>query len=361
MSDQTTGPVCLEPGIYIGLPEEDYFAQRALGSTDLKALYLDAESWWWDHHPNSALRKEETPESLARRADSRRIGSATHACLLEGLEAYEARFAVKPEKADHPEALDTIEQMKAWLGERGLKLSGSKLALMDRILEADPEATFWNGIVDRALAGRQVMYRNEDLRIRLMRRIIENDRALSEELAHGVSEVSVLWQDPTTKMMHRARFDRATLRGPWDLKTFTRRRNITPKTGALRRAQDEGWHIQAASYWEAWDLMPELPVFGGTAAEREMVERIQTNIAAGFGSSSFGWLFCPVNGAPSPLPLRLKRSGLITVEGEKRVKEAKENYVAWTRIYGTDDPWIEVAGVQDIEDEEEGYGFWRAA
>lgn len=361
MSDQATGQVCLEPGIYINLPEEDYFAADALGSTDLKALFLDAESWWWEHHPNSPLKTNETPEMLRRRKDARRIGSATHACLLEGVEAYESRFAVAPEQEDYPDALVTVDQMKSWLEQHGQSKTGNKAALAHRIMKADPTVQIWDCIVESALDGRQVMYRGEDLRIRLMRRVIENDAELSRELGHGISEVSVFWKDPVTKHLHRARFDRLTMRRPWDLKTFTRRRNISPRTGALYRAQDEMWHVQAASYWEAWDLLPELPVIGGTDAERELMKRIQESAADSFAGSEFGWMFCPNNGAPSPLPLTLKRTSLIAVEGEKRLKEAKENYAAWVRLYGKDEAWIEVSGIQEIDDEKEGYGFWRAA
>ena len=66
----------IEPGIYLDMTDEEYFAQRALGSTDMKALFLDAESWWWEMHPDSPLRPEETPDDLKRRNDARRVGQA---------------------------------------------------------------------------------------------------------------------------------------------------------------------------------------------------------------------------------------------------------------------------------------------
>lgn len=351
----------IEPGIYLDMTDEEYFAQRALGSTDMKALFLDAESWWWEMHPDSPLRPEETPDDLKRRNDARRVGQATHACLLEGLSAYESRFAVMPERSDHPDALSTMDELKDWLRQRELKVGGSRQDLIDRVLEEDPAAPIWDAIVDQALAGRQVMYRKEDLRLRLTRHIIESNSELMDELNPGLSEVAVFWLDPITRKMHRAKFDRASVKMPWDLKTFTRRRSVKPRTGALRRATDEQWNIQAAHYWEAWDLLPELPVVGGSHERRATMAAIQAAISAGQTSNHFGWLFIPNNGAPAPIPMRLNRFGLITQEGENRLKEAKENYRAWARIYGDDTPWIETAGVTDIDDEHEGYGFTRAA
>lgn len=344
-----------EPGIYIGLSEDVYFAAEALGSSDLKALYLDPESWWWETRPQSPLKPEAKEDG-----DALRIGKAVHMALLEGLEKYERHYAVRPSRKTYPGAMETIPQMKAWLRDRDLKVGGNRDELIERILEADPTALIWDAIVDGALAGRLPMSRAEDARLRLTRRFIERDEDLINELDPGLSELSVFWRDKVTGTMHRARFDRITPRRPWDLKTFTRRSNVTPRTGALRRAQDFSWHIQVASYWEAWDRLPALPVYGGTDQERETLAAIIDTVTAGT-CTHWGWLFYPNNGAPSPVPLRLKRDGLITQEGENRLKDAKANYAAWVRLYGLESAWVETAGVQDIDDDTEGFGFWRAA
>lgn len=351
----------IQPGVYLDMTDEEYFAQRALGSTDMKSLYLDAESWWWELHPDSPFKTEETEEDRRKKADARRYGHAVHACVLEGVETYESRFAVMPEKASHKHAIDTVPELRDWLKDRGAKVGGNKPELIERALSIDPKAPIWDAIVDKALAGRQVVYKSEDLRLRLMRRIIENDAELMGELVPGLSEVAVFWPDPVTGKMHRAKFDRMSAKMPWDLKTFTRRRSVRPRTGAIRRATDEQYHVQVAHYWEAWDHLPDLPVFGGDDSARAVMESIQSAIAGGESEPRFGWLFCPVNGAPTPLALRLSRYGVITQEGENRLKEAKENYRSWSRVYGDDTPWIETAGVQDIDDEHEGYGFTRAA
>lgn len=353
--------MAIEPGIYLDMQDEEYFAQRALGSTDMKALFLDAESWWWELHPDSPLKKKDSEEDLKKKADARRFGHAGHACVLEGVQAYEERFGVMPDRADYDEVLDKMADLQSWLKQRGEKAGGTKQDLIDRVLEIDPRAPVWDAIVDKAIAGRQVVYKSEDLRLRLMRRIIENDAEWLGQLSPGLSEVAVFWRDPITEKTHRAKFDRISAKMPWDLKTFTRRRSRRPRTGALYRAYDEQYHVQVAHYWEAWDLLPDLPVIGGTDEQRAILEDIRAAIAAGESERRFGWLFCPVNGAPTPLALRVKRDGIITQEGENRLKEAKENYRSWARVYGDDSPWIETAGVQDIDDEHEGYGFTRAA
>lgn len=351
----------IEPGIYLDMTDEEYFSQRALGSTDMKALFLDAESWWWEMHPDSPLRKKESEDDLKKRADARRFGHAVHACVLEGVTTYESRFGVMPERSDHKGALITAPGLQKWLKAKGEKATGLKPDLIERVLSIDPDAPIWDAIVDKAIAGRQVVYKSEDLRLRFMRRIIENDAELIDQISPGLSEVAVFWRDSITGKMHRAKFDRISATMPWDVKTFARRRSRRPRTGAIYRAGDEQYHVQVAHYWEAWDLLPDLPVIGGTDEQRGILDSIRSAIAAGESKRRFGWLFCPVNGAPTPLALRLNRDGVITQEGENRLKEAKESYRSWARVYGDDTPWIETAGVQDIDDEHEGYGFTRAA
>jgi hypothetical protein len=344
-----------QPGIYLGLSDDDYFSAAALGSTDMKALYLDPESWWWETRPESPLRpdSERDPKAVA-------LGKAIHVALLEGLEKYEAHYAVPPDRAAHEDALDTVTELKDWLREREHKIGGNRPELIERILEADPTAPIWDAIYDKAMAGRLAVSRAEDARIRLTRRFIERDPDLIKELDPGLSEVAVFWRCEQTGALMRAKFDRLTPVRPWDLKSFTRRRNVKPRTGALRRAEDEQWHVQVAHYWEAWDRLPDLPVFGGDEAQRAVLADVIAT-ARGGRCEHFGWLFFPNNGAPAPLPLRLRRGGLITEEGRTRLKDARANYAAWTRLYGLEAAWIDTAGVQDIDDDTEGYGFWRAA
>lgn len=352
MADAPTTP---EPGIYLGMPEDEYFAAPALGSSDMKALYIDPESWWWEKRPESPLREE-----AERDPNAVKLGKAVHMALLEGLDKYRAHYAIKPDRRNYPGALETVEQMKAWLRERELKVGGNRPQLIERILDEDPTALVWDAIVEQVLQGRTDLTRQQDARIQLTRRFIERDEELVKLLDPGLSEVSVFWKDKTTGALMRARFDRLSVFGPSDLKSFTRRRNARPLTGALRRAADEQWHIQVAHYWEAWDVLPLLPVHGGSDDERALLSQI---IAASRGGECdhFTWVFYPVNGAPSPLAKRLMRTGLITSEGETRLRDAKANYAIWTRLYGLETAWIDTEGVTDIDDETQGYDFWRAA
>ncbi|MDX2233614.1 MAG: hypothetical protein NW200_03870, partial [Hyphomonadaceae bacterium] len=101
----------LEPGVYLDLPLADYLADPGVSGSGLKLLLTDPPAWRWER-PDNPLR--EVPESRPQRR-----GAAAHCAILEGLAAYERRYAVAPRRADHPDALETVEDLKNWLRDRG--------------------------------------------------------------------------------------------------------------------------------------------------------------------------------------------------------------------------------------------------
>ena len=71
----------LPDGVYVGLSEEAYFAQKRLGSTDLKELYKTPVNWWYasGYNPN----KKPKPWKYQNDRD---FGHGFHYLLLEGEE-----------------------------------------------------------------------------------------------------------------------------------------------------------------------------------------------------------------------------------------------------------------------------------
>jgi hypothetical protein len=76
-------------GVYFDLPEELYFAQDALGSSDLIRLWKHKHGWWWSSRWNPDRVEPGPPPSGI-------YGHGTHAMVLEGPGAYASKFAVQP-------------------------------------------------------------------------------------------------------------------------------------------------------------------------------------------------------------------------------------------------------------------------
>jgi hypothetical protein len=78
-----------ENGVYFDLPAENYHADPALGATSLKALIYDPALYWFESGFNP-LRQEEQPTK------ARIVGTAVHTMVLDGPEAFKARYRPMP-------------------------------------------------------------------------------------------------------------------------------------------------------------------------------------------------------------------------------------------------------------------------
>lgn len=344
-----------EPGVYIGLPHELHIATRALGSGDHRALYIDPASWWW-HSEHNPLR----PDPEESETHAKRFGGAAHSGLLEGTRTYQRHWWVHPCQDEYRDVLITTDDLKDWLRSAGLKVGGDKPRLIARVREADPCVEIWDDILadfHHRRGKRGWVTRDEDARIRLMRRVLEAMPDLHRSLKAGLSEVTVMWRDELSGALCRTRFDRLTARRIFELKIFARREDMTLREAALYSATRFRQHMQAALHMEAFDQAVELAgegnVFGGTARQRRQMDKVLRS------DPEFCWLFYPSNGTPTPEPIPLPRRSLVMTEGARGITEARLKYRAWHETYGLDRMWLSAAQPRPLDDDLEGFGFWR--
>src|SRR5690606_28106079 len=137
-----------------------------------------------------------------------------------GLDVYEARYQVEPDPADYPDALRTMDDMKARCIDLGLPRSGRRDDLIARILDADPKTEFWDDIC--AGDGRTLVKAEWDKAIRMMHRVVSNHPDLRRAFSGGLAEVSVFWIEDDIRF--RARFDYLKPAAVIDLKSFANSR-----------------------------------------------------------------------------------------------------------------------------------------
>lgn len=206
------------PGIYFGMPEAEYHADRSLSATGAKDILASPLTFWMKSAFNPD-RKDESTEPKER-------GKAFHCRLLEGAETFAARYAVEPDESDYPGVLRSSDALKARCEELGLKKSGSIADLCARVIEADPDAILWPRIMeefehDLAVTGRERIKPKLAREIARHVRIIEMHPATEKALRGGFCEVSFFWIDPETGVPMKARADYLKSRATVELKTFT--------------------------------------------------------------------------------------------------------------------------------------------
>jgi hypothetical protein len=153
---------------------------------------------------------------------------------------------------DHPGALVTMDDMKAFLEANGLPKSGKKKSdLVDRILASGLQAVIWDQEVERHAAehaGKTFLGVDEAKRINAAAAVLAADPYAKAALSGGMPEVSFFVRDPETGVMLKARMDYVRPRSTVDIKTFSNSRGKPVQKAIFEAIFYEDYHLQCVFY-----------------------------------------------------------------------------------------------------------------
>jgi hypothetical protein len=366
----------LPDGVYIGLPPEVYFAQEGrLGSSDVQTLHQKREGWWWQSRHNP-LR----PADASTPAQN--YGSALHVLMLEGVDEYERRFMIAPDKADYPGLLVSEGDIKA-----ALQKAGADMALTSKFKKADwvakaladlPGAHVWDAIdaafkraatlPDGSLRPNVTTVEDRTLRI-MLQAALDGDtpegaqirELLLDEDNPALAEVTVLWTDHRGRK-RRGRLDRLWPKFTLDLKSLRGHWNGRElAVTADDMIKKHGYDIQRADHHEARRYLYAMVahdfegmVHGGTPDQRAWL--------ATFPDSAPRWDYVwlcyqkpdmAAGDAPVIFPLWDDHASSYHVKGLRKAQRALDFYSQQVERFGLDRPWSRVMEVhytdQDLE------------
>jgi PDDEXK-like domain of unknown function (DUF3799) len=192
-------------GIFKDISFEEYIAIDAVNNSSLTDLERSAAHYYERHLKPDREIKPPTP--------AMELGTAIHTAILEN-EKFLETYREEPKARDYPDAIeDSLGAYKIKAGELELTKSGTKEELKRRILEAQPDAEFFDDI------SRDICMKFKILGTRQMRVVTAiSDRirlsdAAQTILSGGSSELTLLWVDPTTGLYCKARMDYLTTDG----------------------------------------------------------------------------------------------------------------------------------------------------
>ena len=344
-------------GVYFDLPEQLYFAQDALGSSDLVRLWKHKHGWWWSSRWN--------PDFAEKPAGRERIyGRGCHAIVLEGVPTYERKFAVMPEKP--AVGLYTIGDVKARLSAEGFSLAGTSswsagdwfAAARDNL----PLVPCWPNMMadfeaeELAIAGpggelRQALTPVEDRMLRVMHRAAMEDPGIAklfgtESGFPPLAEVSVLRTD-ATGIRRRWRFDRLFPQFTLDLKTLGNWEGRPLKFAVGDHIGRGGYDIQRADYdvgrGALYDFVRDgFQVDGGTVEQRHFLKLM---VEAG-GNWDWVWMFYQkpeLSGrAPVIFPVYDDNDSDLKKYGRAKATNAVAFYRQAVEKFGLLEPWTHV-------------------
>lgn len=370
-------------GVHLGLKPEKYFAEDALGSSDLIRLAKSGAGWWWSSRHN--------PDYTDKRSRELNVGSALHALLLEGEGAYSDRFISAPDKRDYSEVVDTIPEMQNRLAKSGLKVKGPGARTTGwskgdwaRAMSVNlPDHPCWPNIMEtfeKSVGNRTVISAVDDRMVQFMVEVATDpSRADNVEIRHlfaeggsrpALAEVSVF--ATVDGVRRRYRFDRMFPRFTMDLKSLGAWTGRPLMFAAGEQLARSGWDVQRADHQEGRDLaygfITEGRIYGGTDEQRSWL----TTFPKSYPRFDYVWLVYqkpdPKGRAPVIFPIMditqqidVPDAGLpywqqqggrsdILVYGARKKQAALQLYQQMVGEFGLDRPWARIDPLHYIQE-----------
>ncbi|MGR3315416.1 PD-(D/E)XK nuclease-like domain-containing protein [Roseovarius indicus] len=191
-------------GIYAGLSNAGYHGGPGYSKSTLDIVRRSLAHFKHAQDQREAgVEREETA--------AMRVGSAEHGILLEPGQ-FEKEFALPFDASEWPDALATVDDIKARLKEHGLPVSGKKADLIERLREADPTVQILDDL--KAMhaedsAGKAILTPAQWRDVRGMRDAAIEHPRLCKLLTdpRGKAELSAYWRDKATGLLCRCRPD----------------------------------------------------------------------------------------------------------------------------------------------------------
>lgn len=326
-----------EDGIYFGLDEDEYHADTALGSTDLRHLMISGSDYWWRSPRNPMRDRSETPAVTN--------GHALHNRVLFGEDVFNARYLRAIEKADHPDALVTADDIKKALASVGASTTGVKDALISRLQNVSSRFKIWDVMVaEQEATGKTILKPAEYDRIVVSAAMIIRNPNLAACFTNGAPEVSIFWTQDGIRF--KARLDYLRMNSIIDLKSFT---NVMrkPVDNAIRADFfNKRLDIQATHYMNARGRARQLildgRIFGD--ADREWLAKIAVQDVF-----TFVFVFYSVTGAPLARGWRYDPGTEMDATAAAEIQTAIDTYRRYRDHFG-EEMWVDQEPLYTLTD-----------
>jgi hypothetical protein len=336
-----------EPGIYFGMPEDEYHADWSIGSTDLLRLLVSPVDYYWFSRANPHRRPDrDTPAML--------YGKAIHKCVLEGREAFDKLYACKG-PPPREGALITQDDLRKRCEFLGLAKSGTKPQLIERIRQIDKTCIIHDEDVEAYKAqveGKVLLDEQDYAEILMAAQNIRSNPHLKSAFTDGYPEVSMFWD--VGGVPFRARFDYLKLKAIVDLKSTRNVMNMPWDQAVTNFLARGNYYIQATHYMQARQLLPKFLKEGRVFGDHDQKWLAK---AAKTPESSFIWVVYQAEGAPLTYPVMFTDEEPDYARAIGEIADAMEKYKEGFARFGQSQ-WVEESKIQRYSNLP--WPMWRA-
>lgn len=348
---RTAFPETHEPGVYFGMPEEEYHADPSFSSSGAKQILVTPLTYWIHSRLN--------PDFEDHDSDSKRFGRAMHKRIVEGEAAFLETYAVEPDIADFPGALDGASMLREHLGALGLKKSGTIAEMCERIRDAAPDTVLWPDIVADFRTRnihRTIISKDSMREINTRARIVEAHPDASRAFSGGVPEVSIFWIDGDTGVPMKCRLDYLKAKAVIDQKNFANLNDAPPEIAFVNRSLIQyRYDVQAVIYLHGLKqaiAMPDSALRG--PVDMDWWRQVQA-------CEDHAFFFVAIQSGPVPNVVVKQFVRHYPANGERMdyfvgawrsYRRAVETFADCLKRFGTDRPWIDHGQRQVLHDED---------
>ena len=362
-------PAFPQPGIYFGMPEDVYHSIHACSASGLKKLSVSSMDYW--AHSVLNLDRDEDKVVENGQLTGKGLGRAYHTRICEGPAAFARAYYVTLDKdlvrleaeAAKKPICETIADIRAAIDEAGAKPKGTaKEALIDQLLDLDPQAFVWDRLVaahNAAHAGKTPISPKLYRRIEIAAAMINGDPQLKDAFNGGHAEVSLFWYDEATGIPCKARLDYLKLTAWVDLKSFANKQGKPVQRAIDMAISHEKYFIPVVFYGQAIAAVKKLVKANGAAAV--FTPDGKGGWEHGHDQAQWAWkwahqpepeaLFVFQQTGVAPVTRgRIMPPGTTFTVTEFAVSSLKRRWRICAETFGTD-PWIDIEPVTRTEDE----------
>lgn len=332
------------PGIFFGLPEDEYHAAFALSASGIKNLRISPLDFW--------ARSILNPIQEERESEALTIGKAYHKRIVEGKPAFDACYAARLEKDGSGATIFTIEDLKAALKEYGEPTSGKKDDLVARLCAVHPPSRdrIWDVICDaheRKYAGKELLPSGLIEKIEYSAAMIEKHPQLCKAFSGGMPEVSIFWFDQDSGVPCKARLDYLKPKAIIDLKTFENSLGAPVSKAIARTVASYKYHIQARWYLNAANEARKLISAGEVSGD---VSQAFLDALVSADERTFLFVFQQKGVAPLARG-KVMPEGLTLDLARYEIETALGTFAQCWQTFGAD-PWIDTTDIETFDSTE---------
>ena len=349
-------PTTFSDGIYFDLPEQQYHEEARLSASGIKWLATGEPMDFW-------ARSWMNPRYVNEDSFARMLGRAYHARILEGREIYRERFAPALDKADFPDALFTIKDIRNWLAENKHsvpKTSASKDQIINACLSIEGHPVIWDVLKQEHAeqnCGKQMLPRDNFDNVEYAATIVDHHPTAHKVVSGGFAEVSIFYticvdeidgSNVSYSIPMKARYDYLKVKAIGDLKSFSNHQGMETMKAIYRNIANYKYHVQVASYLQAWDCARFLIADGkinGTEEQKTFLGESAKH------DKTFWFLFQQSGAAPTCRVCEFPKPSMSLDSAKTVIQLAQLQFARNYEMHGAE-PWIGDAPVERLDDNE---------